>query len=227
MPAKINSVWPTFRGPNYYVPLLKLTADVSEDGEVRVEFGTPIALNATGILAAQSIAVAGNTSTFAAAYSPAAMGRYGRNVTVVASGAATSTVTVRGFDYLGQPLVETLTLNGTTAVLGVKAFVEVTNVAFGATAATTINVGWGNSLGLPYRAALNTNFGERVSLVAPGTAGTIVVGAPLATVQTAITADPRGLYQPHSSVLPDGVRTYDLRYYADGDSLHGARHFTN
>lgn len=215
---------PTFRGPNYYVPSMQYAADVMETGDVRVTLGAPVALDADGILAAQSIATAGNTTAFAATYSNAAMGRYGRNVTVVASGAATSTVTIDGFDVYGQPMRETLTLNGTTPVLGVKAFKDVARVTYGATAATTINVGWGNALGLPYRAINTALTGERVSLAVP-TAGTLVAGLALATTQTATTADPRGTYQPHSGVLPDGTRTYEFIYLADTDSLHGSAHF--
>lgn len=222
--SKINSALPTFRGPNYYVPSMKYAADVSEQGLCRVELGAPVALDADGILAAQSIATAGSTSTFASTYSEAAMGRYGRNVTVIASGAATSTVTVNGYDYLGQPVRETLTLNGANTVNGVKTFYTITSVSFGATAATTINVGWGNALGLPYRAAVTSIMAERVSGAAP-TAGAIVAGAATATTQTATTADPRGTYTPHSGSLPDGTRTYDFAYFVDVDSLHGARHF--
>ena len=215
---------PTFRGPNYYVPLMQYAADVAETGDVRVELGAPVALDADGILAAQSIATAGNTTAFAATYSNAAMGRYGRNVTVVASGAATSTVTIDGYDIYGQPMRETLTLNGTTAVLGVKAFKDVARVTYAATAATTINVGWGNALGIPYRAINTVMQGERVSLAVP-TAGSLVAGLALATATTATNADPRGTYQPHSGVLPDGTRTYEFIYLADTSSLHGSAHF--
>jgi hypothetical protein len=221
---KINSALPTFRGPNYYVPSMKLAADVSDQGLCRVELGAPVALDADGILDGQSIATAGSTSTFASTYSEAAMGRYGRNVTVIASGAATSTVTVNGYDYLGQPVRETLTLNGANSVVGVKTFYTITSVSWSGTSATTIDLGWGNALGLPYRAAVAALVAERVSGAAP-TAGTLVVGHGAATTQTATTADPRGTYTPHASFVPDGARTYDFVYYTDVDSLHGARHF--
>jgi hypothetical protein len=66
---------------------------------------------------------------------------FGRNITVVASGAATSNVTVYGKDYMGQPMTESFTLNGATPVVGRKAFKWVDRITAGITAATTINVG--------------------------------------------------------------------------------------
>src|SRR5262249_13373196 len=124
----IRLALPSFRGPNYYVPEMAYAQDVGLDGICRVDLGAPVALNATGILSAQSIATAGSTTTFAATYATAmgtpavGLARYGRNLTVVASGTATSTVTVDGQDYLGQPVRETFTLNSGTPVAGVKAF---------------------------------------------------------------------------------------------------------
>lgn len=224
----IRQAIPVMRGVNYYVPKLDYAVDVGLDGLCRADLGVPVALDADGILAAQSIATAGAATTFAAAYNAianAGLAKYGRNVTVVGSGAATSTVTVYGLDYLGQPMAETLTLNGTTAVLGAKCFKWITRVVFGATAATTIDVGWGNALGIPYRATKTTLSGELVSGASP-TAGALVAGAAVTTTQTATTADPRGTYTPHSASLPDGVRTYEFVYHADVvNGLHGNRHF--
>lgn len=224
----IRQAVPVMRGANCYVPKLDYAVDVGIDALCRTDLGNPIALNATGILAAQSIAAAGNTATFAAAYNAllnSGLAKYGRNVTVVASGAATSTVTVRGLDYLMQPVTETLTLNGTTPVLGGKAFKWITNVAWTNTGGTTVDVGWGNALGIPYRATRTTIQGELVSGAAP-TAGTLVAGAAVSTTQTATTADPRGTYTPHSASLPDGTRTYEFVFHADVvNGLHGNRHF--
>lgn len=227
----IRQALPTFRGPNYYVPELAYASDVSIDGVCRADLGAPVALDVDGILATQSIAFAGSTSTFAAAYatamgSPAVgLAKYGRNITVVASGAAISTVTIDGYDYLGQPVRETLTLNGNTPVPGAKMFWSVHTVTWGATAATTINVGWGDRLGLPYRACSADLLFELTAGAKP-TAGTLVAGAASATTQTAITADPRGYYTPNQAT--DGVKTYVFDFRADVEGtagLHGARHF--
>lgn len=208
---------------NVRVPDMMSHSDVGDDGQVRVDFGAPVALDADGILAAQSIATASSTSTFASTYSSDAMGRYGRRVTVVASGAATSTVTIRGRDYLNQPVTETLTLNGTTSVNGVKAFKYIDQVSWGATASTTINVGWGNAFGLPFR--MMTMERELVDNLATANAGTLTAGHGAATTQTATTADPRGLYVPHTSNAPNGTLTFSVIGLADKNQLHGAAHF--
>lgn len=222
--ANIQAV-PFMRGINYYVPFMQYASDVDVSGATEASLGVYVAASVNGILTARDIAAVGNTPVFTAAYNDNVMGRFGRNVQVAASGAATSTVTVRGFDYLGQPMTETLTLNGATAVLGNKMFRHVTNVAWGATAATTINVGWGTRLGLPYRAVNAVLTKELVANAVP-TAGVLVAG-PLQTVAaTATSVDPRGHYTPHASFLPDGVRSYQIAYFVDNvNGMHGQRQF--
>lgn len=211
------------RRANMYVPLLDYHSEVSgETNRARVELGQPIALVAAGILSLASLAVAATAfSTFATTYSDAAMAKYGRNVTAVASGAATSVITVRGYDYLGQPMSETLTLNGTTPVLGVKAFKTVASVTTGvAVAATTMNIGWGNTLGLPFCAIRVDS--ELVNNAAP-TAGTFVAGN--VQPQTATSVDPRGTYAVNAANLPDASREFVLIVEAKNGDLHGPRHF--
>lgn len=214
-------------GVNHYVEDLTFHSDVGVDGLVTVSLAAAPALDADGILDGQSIASADSTETFlfTGTDSDSWGGTYGRNVTVVASGAATSTVTVHGWDYLGQPMSETLTLNGTTPVVGVKAFFRLRMIEWGATAATTIDVGWGDRLGLPFRATSTQLLGELVSGATP-TAGALTAGVAVATAQTATTADPRGYYTPHSSAVHNGTRTYQLTYFADRTSLYGAAHYS-
>jgi hypothetical protein len=225
----IRLALPTFRGPNYYVPEAAYAADVGLDGICRADLGAPLAADTNGILAAQSIAAAGSTGVLSADYT-AAMGspavglaRYGRNITVVASGAATSAVTVEGQDYLGQPMLETFTLAGAVPVAGKKAFWSVSKVTWGLTAGTTIDVGWGTLLGIPYR-AVNTAMLNELMSGAPPTAGALVAGIATSTVQTATTGDPRGTYAPNSA--PDGTRSYVFDYYVDVVAgFYGNRHF--
>lgn len=226
----VQTAFPVQRRINQRVPDMSYAADVGVDGLTTVDIDVaPVALDADGLLAAQSIASAGSTTTLASTYSQsdgsratrqAKMGKYGRNVTVVASGAATSTVTITGYDYLGQAMVEVLTLNGNTPVLGVKMFYEVTNIAWGSTGGTTIDVGWGNRFGLPYKALSTQMLGEQVSGATP-TAGALVAGV---TTQTTTSVDPRGYYTPHSSFLSDASRTYRFTYFADRSNLHGSAH---
>ena len=176
-----------------YVPACAYSAEVIHGSPYEVDFGTPIAAVAAGILAATSIATAVDTSTFV---TDTADAPFGRNVTVVASGAAISTVTVTGKDYLGQPMNELLTLNGATPVIGVKAFKWIDRVVAGITAATTINLGFGSRVGLPYR--MSVCIGE-IGNGAAAAAGTLT--APnLTDPQTTTTTDPRGLYTPTTAL---------------------------
>lgn len=202
---------------NRYVPGMQYAADVQPSGMYRTSLGSPAAASATAILSAQSIATAGSTTTLTIDTMDAT---FGRNVQVVASGAATSTVTVKGRDYLGQPMLETITLNGATAVHGVKAFKWLDSVSWTATSATTINLGTGFMLGLPYVTSAVINSQEETTatgavlnkavaiadqstaVAAPGTAITALkcVVADFST-PSATTGDTRGTFR--------GSTTYD------------------
>jgi hypothetical protein len=199
---------------NRHVPSCSYASDVLDNGPFIAKLGAPVAASANGILNDQSIASASETTTLLEDTLDA---EYGRNVTVIASGAATSTVTVYGRDYLGQPMLETLTLNGNNTVAGKKAFKWIDRVAYGATAATTIDLGWGDVLGLPYKAHLFMFDMENNAAV---TDGTLVVGV---DTQTATSADPRGTYDPNSAC--DGSKSFSVMYVADRSNLHGAAHY--
>jgi hypothetical protein len=60
--------------------------------------------------------------------------------------------TVNGYDYLGQPVAEQFTLNGSTPVVGNKCFKSFNYASFAAAAGVTVNIGTGVKLGLPYKA---------------------------------------------------------------------------
>lgn len=203
---------------NVHVPSMAYSADVVHNGPNEFSLGTPVTLDADGILDGHSIATAGSTTTFNALYSHSVMGTYGRNVTVVASGAATSTVTVKGRDYLGQPMLETFTLNGTTPVVGLKAFKQIEEVEYGATGGTTIDVGWADKLGLPYAA---TSLLKELQDGVAATAGTFVARS--TATQSATSADPRGTYDPNSAC--NGTLEFSLVMMVDRDNLHGVAHY--
>lgn len=213
-------------GFNYYVPSMQAGADLGQLRKQRVSFGSPPDVLATGILSAQSIAAAVDTTTFNVLYTTAKMGPYGRNLTVVASGAATSNVTVIGRDYLGQPMRESFTLNGTTPVVGAKAFKYIDRITAGITGGTTINVGWGTKFGLPYKTrAVYREYVDQV-LAAAGTLTQPVLTDP----QTTTTGDPRGLYVP--TTTPDAVKVLEIDCENDHSvnaagrgGLHGIQHF--
>jgi hypothetical protein len=221
--SALGSFYPA--GVNDYVPNMAYAADVDINGHIPFDLSpTPLkAAAAKGIVDAQSIAAAGTVTTFAAAFAKqntdeSLMGRFGRNLTVVASGAATSAVSVKGEDYLGQPMVENFTLTGVTAIQGKKAFKRVVSVTFGLTAATTIDVGFGNVLGLPY-----AYIGEGQSYtddVYNASQGTFVA---YVAVQTVTSGDPRGTWTPAAGNVPDGVKKHKVAYQALKGNLYGPK----
>jgi hypothetical protein len=209
---------------NQRVPSMAYDAQIQQGGHVYVEFGTPTTASTTAIIVAQDMTAAATITTFAATYTPTVegmMGRYGRRLQVAASGASSGTVTIKGRDYLGQSMVEALTLNGATPVVGVKAFRYVDSVSYTATAATNLLVGTSTGLGVPYRVQTTAITNELVNGTT-ATAGALTVGS--TAVQTATTADPRGMYVPNAA--PNGTNTYTLFYFADQTNLHGNAHFT-
>jgi hypothetical protein len=125
---------------------------------------------------------------------------------------------VYGYDYLGQALKESFTLTGATPVVGKKMFADVVSASFGNTAGTTINVGYGNVLGLPYKALGTQLTNELTSNVTP-TAGVLTPGV---DAQTLTSGDPRGSYTPNQ--VPDGTKSYRFSMAADRNNLHGNAH---
>jgi hypothetical protein len=112
----------------------------------------PVALDADGICAQQTLAAAGNALLNGALASGGTVTLdVPRNVVVDAAGAATAVLTIYGTDAYGISMSEAITLNGTTAVAGKKAFKTITRVAASA-AATDFFVGTGDVFGLPFRA---------------------------------------------------------------------------
>lgn len=190
------------RRVSQFVPGMQYVAGVVHSAPYEIDFGPVAVASAANILSAQSIAVAGSTTTFlqdntdpivAAVQDKYPYGPgFGRCLQVVASGAATSNVTVEGRDCWGQPMKESFTLNGAVAVVGVKAFKYIDKVTYGATAATTINLGTTDKLGLPFRTkAVLSEFSDGVVAAA----GTLVTPN-LTDPQTITTTDPRGSYDP-------------------------------
>lgn len=224
-----------------YVPSMQYAAEVNLGDPYILELGAPLALDADGILAAgvmvNGSAVTFNTftsglgtATLIGSYGKVPVtsltawpDKWGRNVTVVASAANARTLTVTGYDYLGQKMIEVLTINGTTTVQGLKAFAWIESlVASSDTDTTTINVGWGNKFGLPFKSQMMT-FEIKNGVIAAN-AGTFV-GAVTTDPQTSTTGDPRGTYLP-VTVLPDGTNTFKLGLILERSNLHGVRHYS-
>ena len=197
-----------------------MVGGVESDGCVYAELGAPL-VSGVAIMTAQSIAGTSAITALDATWtaSDAQMGRFGRNVTIVASGAATAVVQIRGRDYLQQAMREDLTLNGTTPVSGLKAFRYIDSITpVTGTGATTATLSTGGRLGLPYKfLALDVEFKNQA---AAANAGTFTAGLATTTTSTATTADVRGTYIP-ATVVPDGVNTFAVRYFVDNNNAHG------
>lgn len=136
-----------------YVPSLEYSADVVHDAPYECNLGAPAALSANGILSATAM-VNGSAVTVTSFVLDDLTTKctYGRNITAVASSTNTRVMTVYGKDYLGEPLIEAITLTSATTVQGAKAFMYIDKIVFAsASDTTTVNVGWGDKLGLPYK----------------------------------------------------------------------------
>jgi hypothetical protein len=171
---------------NMYVKAMAYSSDVNYNGFTRVSFGAPLAAVATSVLNAASIAAGTQIDLSAVAAIP---DPFGRNIQAVAGGAMATNIVVYGWDYLGQPIAEQITMNGATPVVGVKAFKSFNYVTYTA-AATTLSLGTGVKLGLPYKTIrVEWEVGNGV-VVAAGTLN----GPSLVDPQTNVTTDPRGTY---------------------------------
>ena len=114
---------------------------------------------------------------------------FGACLSVVASGASTSKITIDGFDYLGQPVTEEVTLNGTTAVAGNKCFKYISKISIPASTAVTVSITRKLKLGLPFR-TIKILSEERDGVVS----STGVLVAPTTSASTATSNDPRGTF---------------------------------
>jgi hypothetical protein len=209
---------------NQYVPGMKYSADVNYNAGTRVNFGAPTAASANNVANAVNMTTAGTTDLSAVLPLPEP---YGRTVSYVAAAASTGTVNLNGYDYLGQPMSEQITLNGATPVAGKKAFKYFRNVTYTASA-TTLSIGSAASLGLPYKAVRCQFETANQALVAPGT----LVAPVLTDPQTATTGDPRGTYTPTTAF--DGTTVISAIFDMQNDvnlsnrgGLYGIPQFTN
>ena len=179
--------------------------------------------SAGSIINGQDLTTAGSTTTFAAAYtaSEVQMTKWGRCLTMVASGASTSTITIYGRDYLGSRMTHVVALNGTTAVAINKAFRYIDRVDWTATASVTFNLGFANRVGLPFFGVALVS--EIKSGAIAANAGAITAG--FLTVEGPGTTDVRGTYLP-SIVVWNGSAEFQIRYVTNRNNLHGnARYY--
>lgn len=223
----------TAKGNNYpllanlWVSKMKYAADVNLSGPLEVDMSPRFPIAAKGVVnAGVDASGTANVPVFVnmSKQTEAVMGKFGRAISLVASGANATTATVRGYDYLNQPMTENIVLNGATAVAGKKAFRRIESVSFSAaTASTTVDIATTDVLGIPYR-MIDTGviFANGVK----GTAYTGVVGIAPSAAGSATSADPRGTITPAAAQIPDGSRLLKVTYTPDREDLLGPKHFS-
>jgi hypothetical protein len=170
--SKVNADnWP--RSISQYVPNMEFAADVVGDKHIAY-LGSPATKDADGIWdgvsatdSATSYTSADYKNTFDGSSTSVTTtsgmidATYGRNLTATGSAGSNHVCTITGRDYLGQRMQESLTLSGTTVIMGNKAFKYVDSMAIAAGAASdTVDIGWGDRLGLPYKAEQITGYSE-------------------------------------------------------------------
>ena len=95
-------------------------------------------------------------------------------------------VTIKGTNYKGELIIETLTLNGITVVEGAKAFKTVTEIDLPIQTAVgnTVSVGFGEKLGLPYKLVHNTVLFAFLDNIREATAATVTTSSTLLELNT-------------------------------------------
>lgn len=222
-------------GINYYVPKMQAAPGVGDDGLYAQSLGAPIAVAANTVITTANGAITNAAKVFNGTLLPAVLpftldAIFGRAVSVVGATAGDNAVlTVRGVDYLGQPVAESLTLNGTTTVNGNKAFKRVDSIsvaAGNANASSSIQVGVTSKLGLPFKTQIVLAEFNGDVLASAGT----LTQPNLTDPATLTTGDPRGTYTPSTTlngtnVVSINARTSASRNANDNGGLHGIRHF--
>lgn len=180
-----------------------------------IESFAPALAAAAAAAAAQAVGAAGNLVLTGGSMYNATLGvvvfDVPRNVQTVSTNAGdtTQTMTVYGTDVWGAAVVESLTQNGTTPVVGVKAFKTISRIAYSAAAAGNISAGTGAKLGLSYRPVvggfIRGRFGEDTA-----DAGTYV--PPSRVTATATTVDVRGTYAYAGTA--NGTNVFTVQYIA-------------
>ncbi len=196
-------------------------------GLVRVDLGSPLVADVDRICEAQDLSSGGAAVLTVPAGVDLSTGAgaapFGRCLTVdVSAGTSTKVVTITGTNYLGDVIVENITLNGTTVVPGVKAFATVTAVSVSGDTDGDLIVGDAVILGLPIFIEDVDEWVTELEDGATASAGTFVAG--VSTAPTATTGDVRGTYSPNSA--PDGAKHFVLYMTIADPTFTGATDFT-
>lgn len=186
---------------------------------VQVYLGAPDTADVDGLLTAYT----GSAPALNGALVSGGVGTFDvpRNIVVDSGGADTAVLTFTGTDVFGETIVESITLNGTTAVGGKKAFKTVTAISSSGAIANGAFAGPGDVLGLPVFLESAAHVIGEIEDGAVPTAGTAVGG--VSTAATATTGDVRGTYDPNSAC--DGSKVFELLVLCKSKSYKGVAQY--
>jgi hypothetical protein len=151
-----------------------IVADLGFIARLQISGANAVATSNNSILAATPLTTTAQTIT-AGITNPGTP----RNIRIIGNAAMTGSVTIKGTNYNGDSITETLTLNGTTAVDGAKAFATVIEIDLPvqSAAGNTVSVGFGEKLGLPYKLQHNTVRDCYLNNVKEASAATVTTSA--------------------------------------------------
>lgn len=173
---------------------------------IEVNLGAPDTADVDGVFTAFSGAAGAITLNGALASGGVVTFDVPRNIVIDSGGADTAVLTFVGEDEYGVAMSEAITLNGTTAVAGKKAFKTITSCTSSATISNGAFAGNGDVLGLPVYIPATGSVVRELQDGAAATAGTVVAG--VITEATTTTGDVRGTYDPNAAC--DGSRQFKL-----------------
>lgn len=149
--------------------------------------------------------------------------RFGEAISLVSEATNTDVITVVGYDYLGQRMVEEITLTSATEVAGKKAFKAIVAIKGTAAQAKKVSLKTNGKMGLAF-AAVSKDF-----VVKNGVADSTAAITAGAFTQTATSADPRGLLSIAHASTNDVIEcVYNTTDYVKPDGhggLFGVPHF--
>lgn len=161
-----------YNGMNLATDVPDVSAEWAFTAHFHVDGAKATASGTASVLALTALAAAAQTVT-ANIINPSVP----RNVQVIGNAAGIAgDVTIKGTAYDGKDISETLTLNGTTAVVGTKAFAKVTEIdlpAFTNADTDEVSVGVGDALGLPYKIEFGDVLSAWLNKAKEGTAPTL------------------------------------------------------
>lgn len=214
---------------NQYVKAMRYAADVHDDGFYKLSFGAPAVEDPNGIIAAFTITggVTIAISDFVGGIEPVVDAPWGRGISFQGSAAGTPVVTITGFDYLGQKITETVTMLTGAETFSLNAYSRITEVVVASGVTGTLNFGFSNRLGLPYK---TMSVVEEIEDGVRAAAGTLIVPV-LTDPSTAATGDPRGTYAPTGTL--DDTADFSILARADNwinasgnGGYYGIAHFS-